>query len=92
MDYHTSGNLQNAIGSFGRLVYWEDDRANITRPLLKTWVTLLEDIPQFIFSDAEGFLGSSSMIQCEIMQQELLGALPTDEDHVLALGTCSQML
>jgi hypothetical protein len=49
MDYHTSENLQNAIGSFGRLVYSEDDRANITRPLLKTRVILLEDIPQFIF-------------------------------------------
>jgi hypothetical protein len=60
LDYHSSEHLQVAIGSFGRLILWEEDRRNIYRTLLRVRVTSLEEVPQFIvFSDADGFIGDS---------------------------------
>jgi hypothetical protein len=83
LDYRSSDYLQATIGSFGRLILCEEDRHNITRTLLRVRVTSLEEVPQFIvFSEAEGFLGSSWNVQCEILQQNLLGGQPQDEDPV----------
>jgi hypothetical protein len=51
------------------------------RVLVKARVTNLEEVPRHIvFSEAEGFLGQSWTIQCEIISQQLLGAQPGDED------------
>jgi hypothetical protein len=59
------------------------DRHNVTRTLLWVRVTSLEEVPQFIvFSKAEGFFGDSWMVQCEIIQQNMLGGQPQDEDLV----------
>jgi hypothetical protein len=83
LDYHSSEYLQAAIGSFGRLILWEEDRHNVTRTMLRVRVTSLEEVPQFIvFSEADGFLGDSWTVQCEIIQQNLLGGQPQDEDPV----------
>lgn len=50
---------------------------------MKARVADLESIPQFIvFSESEGFEGDSQTIQCEILQQEMLGAGPPDEDPI----------
>lgn len=55
----------------------------MTRTLLRVCVTSLEEVPQFIvFSEAEGFFGDSWTVQCEIIQQNLLGGQPQDEDPV----------
>jgi hypothetical protein len=82
-----------AIGSFGRLILWEEDRRNIYRTLLRVRVTSLEEVPQFIvFSDADGFLGDSWTVQCEIIQQTLLGGQPQDEDPVPAAPADGQQL
>jgi hypothetical protein len=60
LDYRSSEYLQAAIGSFGRLILWEEDRHNVTRTLLRIRVTSLEEVPQFIvFSEADGFIGDS---------------------------------
>jgi hypothetical protein len=72
---HQNIYLQAAIGSFGRLILWEEDRRNVYRTLLRVRVTSLEEVPQFIvFSEADGFIGDSWTVQCEIIQQTLLGS------------------
>jgi hypothetical protein len=46
-------------------------------------VTSLQEVPQFIvFSVAEGFQEVSWTVQCDIVQQFMLGAQPQDEDPV----------
>jgi hypothetical protein len=93
LDYRSPDYLQSAIGSFGRLIIWEEDRHNITRTLLRVCVTSLEEVPQFIvFSEADGFLGSSWTVQCEILQQDLLGGQPQEEDPVLEASVDGQQL
>jgi hypothetical protein len=70
-DYWTQEHIQNAIGSFGRVIMWDADRANLTRLLVRARVTSLEEIPQFIvFGVAEDFQGVSWTVQCEIIQQK----------------------
>jgi hypothetical protein len=84
-DYWTQEHIQNAIRPFGRVIMWDVDRANLTRLLVRACVTSLEEIPQFIvFSVAEGFQGVSWMVQCEIIQQNMLGGMPEDEEEVLS--------
>jgi hypothetical protein len=40
-----------------------------------------ESVPQFIvMTEGEGFQGESWTVQCEILQGELLGGLPADEE------------
>jgi hypothetical protein len=83
LDYRSSEYLQAAIGSFGRLILWEEDRSDISRTLLRVRVTSLEEVPQFIvFSEAEGFAGDSWTVQCEIIQQLMLGEQAQDEDPI----------
>jgi hypothetical protein len=45
LDYRSSEYLQAVIGSFGRLILWEEDRHNVTRTLLRVRVTSLEEVP-----------------------------------------------
>lgn len=48
---------------------------------MRARVTDYEDIPQFhVLTDGEGFQGESWTVQCEILQGQLLGGLPQDED------------
>jgi hypothetical protein len=83
LDYRSSEYLQAAIGSFGRLILWEEDRSNVSRTLLRVRVTSLEEVPQFIvFSEANGFVGDSWTVQCEIIQQNMLGGQAQDEDPI----------
>jgi hypothetical protein len=83
LDHRSSEYLQAAIGSFGRLILWEEDRGNVSRTLLRVRVTSLEEVPQFIvFSEAEGFVGDSWTVQCEIIQQNMLGGQAQDEDPI----------
>jgi hypothetical protein len=42
LDYRSSEYLQAAIGSFGRLILWEEDRHNVYRTMLRVRVTSLE--------------------------------------------------
>jgi hypothetical protein len=83
LDYRSSEYLQAAIGSFGRLLLWEEDRHNVYRTMLRVRVTSREEVPQFIvFSEADVFIGDSWTVQCEIIQQTLLGGQAQDEDPV----------
>lgn len=61
----------------------EADHSNITRLLLRARVTVLEEVPHFIvFSVTEVFQCFSWTIQCDIIQNDLLGALLEDEEEV----------
>jgi hypothetical protein len=81
LDFWATAHIQCAIASFGRVLYWEEDHSNLARVLVKARVTNLEEVPRHIvLSEAEGFLGQSWTIQCEIISQQLLGAQPRDED------------
>jgi hypothetical protein len=73
LDYRSSEYLQAAIGCFGKLIMWEEDRHNVARTLLRVRDTSLEEVPQFVvFSEANGFIGDSWMFQCEIIKQNML--------------------
>ena len=62
---------------------WDPDPNNATRLLVRARVTSLQEVPQFIvFLVAEGFQGVSWTVQCDIVQQFMLGAQPQDEDPV----------
>jgi hypothetical protein len=62
---------------------WDAERSNLARLLVRGRVTSLEEIPQFIvFHVAEGFQGVSWTVQCEIIQHNMLGGLPDDEEEV----------
>ncbi|AQK59250.1 hypothetical protein ZEAMMB73_Zm00001d053314 [Zea mays] len=66
-----------------RVLMWDPDPNNATRLLVRARVTSLQEVPQFIaFSVAEGFQGVSWTVQCDIVQQFMLGAQPQDEDPV----------
>jgi hypothetical protein len=81
LNFWTTEHIQRVIASFGRVLHWEDDHSNLARVLVKARVTNLEEVPgHIILSEAEGFLGQSWSIQCEIISQQLLGAQPGDED------------
>jgi hypothetical protein len=83
LDYWTQEHIQNVIRSFGHLLMWDVDRSKYMRLLLHARVTSLEEIPQFIvFIVAKGFNGVSWTIQCEIIQHDMLGAQPEDEEQV----------
>jgi hypothetical protein len=56
LDYWTIESIQNAIGTFGKMMLWENDRGHLARLMVKARVTNLEDVPHFIvFSESEGF-------------------------------------
>jgi hypothetical protein len=65
---------------------WENDRRNLARLMVRARVTNFTNVPHFIvLTESEGFEGESWTIQYEILQQEILGGCPTDEDPILVL-------
>jgi hypothetical protein len=83
MNYWSTNHIQNALAPFGRVLNWENNHTNFARLLVKARVTNLEDVPRFIvISETEGFQGQSWTIQCEIIHQNLLEALPANEDQL----------
>jgi hypothetical protein len=86
LDYWTHESIQSAIGAFGRVVLWENDKNHLARLLVRARVTDLQEVPHFIvLTDAEGFNGESWTVQCEILEQELLGQLLPNEEPVPAV-------
>jgi hypothetical protein len=91
LDHWNHECIQNAISSFGRLLLWENDRAHLARLLVKARVTELESDPHFlVISEAEGFQGKSWMMQCEILDEHLLGGLLADEEPIPELNANGQ--
>lgn len=83
LDYWAQRHVESAIAPFGRLTFWEEDRRHLSHMLVRARVIDLIDVPQFIvLTNGEGFQGFSWTIQVEIIQQEIMGAMPQDEDPV----------
>lgn len=89
-DDRSADNIADSIRSFRRMFFWQRDNV-LARVIIKARVTDLVDIQHcLIISEGDDFKGSSRTVQCEIMQQDLLGAQLQDEDvPLLGLGTIS---
>lgn len=71
----------NTISSFGRVISWVDDERHLARILVRARVIDYVSVPQFlVITEGEGFQGESWTVQCEILQGNMLGVLPQDED------------
>jgi len=82
-NYQDEQYFQDAIGSFDKLLFWQEEDRWLTRIIIRARVLDLQSIPHFIlFSDAPGFEGDSWTVQCEILQHNLLGGGPPDEEQV----------
>jgi hypothetical protein len=80
-DHREDEFVVNTISSFGRVMYWVDDRRHLSRVLVKARVIDYETIPHFlVLTEGEGFQGESWTVQVEVLQGQLLGGLPQDED------------
>jgi hypothetical protein len=87
LDYWNTDSIQNALASFGRMIMWENDREHLARLMVRVRVNDLREVPYFLVgTEAEGFQGESWTVQVEIVEQELIGALPADEEHVPVLN------
>lgn len=66
--------------SFGRLILWQRDNV-LSRVIIKIRTTNLVDIPHNpIMSEGDDIEGVSLTVQCEIIQQTMMGDLLMDED------------
>lgn len=65
-DYREDEFVANAISPFGRVMYWIDNTAHLTKLLVRTRVIDYESVPQFVvMTEGEGFQGESCTVQCE---------------------------
>ncbi|KAL6641569.1 hypothetical protein ACP70R_019750 [Stipagrostis hirtigluma subsp. patula] len=81
LDYCSAEHISSAISTFGRLLVWQRDELSMTRLIIKARVTELEDVPHYIlFSESTNLQAISLTVQVEILQQDLMGQVPQDED------------
>lgn len=82
-DYIEEEYIDNALAPFGKMITWDHNPEFKTRLMVRARVVDLESIPHFIvLSETEGMDSDSWTIQCELVQQELLGAGPPIEDQI----------
>lgn len=80
-DYVEEKYIDIALSPFGRMISWHSDPDYKASLLVRARVVDLESVLHFIvFSEIEGLEGDSWTIQCEVVQQELLGVGPLDEE------------
>lgn len=83
-DYREDDFVVNTIISFGRVISWVDDGRHLSRILVRERVIDYESILQFlVITNGEEFQGESWIVQCEVLQGQLFGGLPQDEDLAL---------
>jgi hypothetical protein len=83
LDHWNHDSIQNVIVSFGRVILWEKDLDYKARLLVHARVTDLADVPHFIvLTKSSGLQGESWIVQCEILEQQLLDMLPANEDPI----------
>jgi hypothetical protein len=72
--------VKNAIKSFGRLILWQKDGL-LGKIIIKVRVTELSDVPHYVtLSEGDDFEGISRTVQCQIIQQNMLGGQLPDGD------------
>jgi hypothetical protein len=65
------------------MLMWENDNDHLTRLMVRARVTDLHDVHQYlVVTKSDGFQGESLTVQVEIVEQEMLEALPADEEPV----------
>jgi hypothetical protein len=73
VDNRNKEDISNCIKPFGRLICWQKDEV-LARIYVKARVTDLVDIPHYlILSEGDGHEGVSLTVQCEIVQQHMMG-------------------
>lgn len=81
IDYWEQEDVEKAIADFGKVISWQEDPDYLSRILVKARVVNLTEIPWFIVcSEGEKFEGDCWTAQCEILQTNLLGGGPQDEN------------
>lgn len=82
--YHWNDPLvDKALADWDRLVNREEDPSHLSRIIVKAKVFSLEEIPWFLFCfETDDFEGHTWIIQCEILQSRMLGALPAADEDV----------
>jgi hypothetical protein len=91
LDFWNQESIQCAIASFGRVMIWKNGRSNLARLFVRARVTELQDVPHYIvYTDMEGFQGQPWTIQCEILEQNLLGVEAADEEQVPVANAMGQ--
>lgn len=79
-DNRNLDDIRDMIKPFGRLICWQKDGV-LARIFIKARVTELTDVPHYIiYSEGDDHEGTSWTVQCEIVQQNLLGGQLRDED------------
>lgn len=82
-DYQEDQFYQDAIGSFGKLLYSQKENRRLTRVIVKARVLDVQSIPHFVvFSESASLESESWTVQCEVLQHKLLGGGPPVEEAV----------
>lgn len=83
LDFLSIDHIQKCISSFDRLLHQEVDARIIGRVMIYDRVFDLALVPQFIvISEGDTPQGKSWIVQCEIIQSELISLVPQDEYHI----------
>jgi hypothetical protein len=81
LDLWTQPLVEKIVSSFGKMLVWEEDHYNQVRAIVKIRVASLDEIPWFfVFTEGVAFETDSWSVQCEILQTNMLGAAPQDEE------------
>ena len=80
-DFINTEDIAMGVSKFGRMISWENDEGNKGRFIAKVRVTDLDEIPKSIrWSEGGRFEEDGWSSSVEVLQQELLGGGPADED------------
>lgn len=79
-NYRSLEEIGDTIKCFGRLMFWQRENV-LARVIIKARVIDFIDIPHYIVdSEGDDFECIFFTVQCEILQQNILGGGPQDED------------
>jgi hypothetical protein len=81
LDYRFTEDLNATFSDIGKLLLWEKDEGHLGKIIANVRVTDLEDIPKSVrFTDGDRPDSESWTFSIEILQEDMLGAGPPDED------------
>ena len=75
--------LSNAVNKFGKFLTWDRVRCTRANLMVKVRVEKLSDIPtSIVFGEGDTFQSGSLTVPIVILQHQILGVVPPDEDPV----------
>lgn len=79
-DYWSERHIQQAVGSFAKVLLYEADERYLARLLVRAKVSDVQKVPQFIvYEEPDTIDGQSWTIQCEVLQHKPQGGGPPEE-------------